>query len=141
MLISSSIQVCLHFPMDFVILMREYYVGANTPIPYFLGRTIAAIPYSLVFLIMGIIPYWMTGLSRDIGAFAYYCLVLFLLVFGSQSIGYFSSSFTSNPIVGLSICKFVMYRNAQTVQFKALTATKCLFSTCLYIKCLYSLPQ
>lgn len=93
--------------MDFTIIMREYYVGANTPVPYFLGRTIAAIPYNFVFLLMGIIPYWMTGLDRHIESFGYYCLVLFLLVFGSQSIGYFSSSFTANPIVGLSIRKFV----------------------------------
>lgn len=52
LLIASSIQVCLHFPFDFSILMREYYAGANTAAPYFLGRTMSSIPASLLFLLM-----------------------------------------------------------------------------------------
>lgn len=105
LLIASSIQVCLHFPFDYAILMREYYSGANTPGPYFLGRTMASIPQSLLFLLLGIIPYFMTGLSHAPVAFWYFVLILFVLNFAAQSLGYLASSFTSNPIVGLSICE------------------------------------
>lgn len=31
--------------------MREYYVGANTAVSYFLGRTMSSFPNSLMFLL------------------------------------------------------------------------------------------
>lgn len=103
LLISSSIAVCLYFPFDFAILMREYYSGANMPGPYFVGRTFASMPPSLMFLLMGIIPYWMVGLSVDAKSFGMYVLILFIFNTAAQSIGYLASSFSSNPVVGLSI--------------------------------------
>ena len=45
--------------MDHQILVREYYAGCNGAIPYFLGRTTASLPFSLTFLLMGVIPYFM----------------------------------------------------------------------------------
>ena len=45
----------------------------------------------------------MTGLSPSSQAVAYFCLILFLVNLAAQSVGYLSSSFSSNPIVGLSI--------------------------------------
>lgn len=84
--------------------MREYYAGgANTPSPYFLGRTMSSILPSALFLLMGIIPYYMAGLSENSQAVAYFCLILFLINLAAQSVGYLASSFSSNPIVGLSI--------------------------------------
>ena len=111
MLIASSINVCLHFPFDFAILMREYYAGANTAVPYFLGRTLASLPTSLLFLVMGIIPYWMAGLVKDASAFAYFVLILFLTNFAAQSVGFLASSWSRNPVVGLSVlvsCRYLM---------------------------------
>ncbi len=86
--------------------MREYYAGANTPVPYFLGRTIASMPHSLPFLLMGLIPYFMTGLSHNVEAIGYFCLIIFVMNLAAQSLGYLASSFSSNPIVGLSIRTF-----------------------------------
>lgn len=83
--------------------MREAYAGANAPKPYFLGRTLASIPYSLLFLLMGLIPYFMTGLSPHPAAVGYFFLIIFLMNLAAQSLGYMASSFSSNPIVGLSI--------------------------------------
>jgi len=108
MLIASSVNVCLYFPFDFAILMREYYSGANRPAPYFLGRTLASVPQSMLFLLMGIIPYYMAGLAPTGSAFGYFFLILFLSNFSAQSLGYLASSFTSNPVVGLSILPLVI---------------------------------
>lgn len=102
-LIASSVNVCLYFPFDFAILMREYYAGANRPGPYFLGRTLASLPQSMLFLLMGIIPYFMAGLSSSASGFGYFCLILFLANFAAQSLGYVASSLTSNPVVGLAL--------------------------------------
>ncbi|GAB5032116.1 abc subfamily abcg [Nannochloropsis oceanica] len=103
MLIASSVNVCLYFPFEFAILMREYYAGGNLPIPYFLGRTLASVPQSMLFLLMGIIPYFMAGLAPTVSTFGYFVLILFLSIFSAQSLGYLASSFTSNPVVSLSI--------------------------------------
>lgn len=103
MLIASSVNVCLYFPFEFAILMREYYSGGNLPVPYFLGRTLASVPQSMLFLLMGIIPYYMAGLAPTVSAFGYFVLILFLSIFSAQSLGYLASSFTSNPVVSLSI--------------------------------------
>lgn len=100
-------QVCLHFPFDFAILMREVLAGANTPSPYFLGRTTVSVLPSLPFLLMGLIPYFMTGLSSDYHAVLYFVLIIVLTNLAAQSLGYLSSSFSSNPIVGISIRKLI----------------------------------
>ena len=107
-LIASSIQVCLHFPFDFAILMREYYAGANQAGPYFMGRTLAAVPLSLVYLIMAAIPYFMAGLAYDAATFGFFCLVVFLGIFAAQSVGYLASSFSANPVVGLSFLPLII---------------------------------
>lgn len=103
LLIASSIAVCMNFPFDFAILMREYYAGVNSPLGYFLGRTLASEPPSLAFMIMGILPYFMVGLAPSAVAFGWYCLLFFIVNFAAQSIGYLASSFSANPVVGLSI--------------------------------------
>ena len=103
LLIASSVAVCMAFPFDFAILMREVFSGANQPIGYFLGRTLAGVPNSLTFMIMGVIPYFMVGLAADVGAFGWYCLVFFVMTFAAQSLGYLASSFSANPVVGVAI--------------------------------------
>ena len=103
LLIASTIAVCLNFPFDAAILLREYYAGANKPGGYFLGRTLAGVPASLSFMIIGIVPYYMVGLASDAGAFGRFCLVFFIMNFAAQSLGYLASSFSANPLVGLSI--------------------------------------
>jgi len=107
MLIASSINVCLYFPFDFSIYMRESNCGANRPAPYFLGRTLASVPQSLLVLLMGIIPYYMAGLALSGAAFVRFGLILFLSNFSAQSLGYLASSFTSNPVVAIAILPLV----------------------------------
>jgi len=108
LLIASSIAVCMAFPFDFAILMREVFSGANKPIGYFLGRTLAGVPNSLAFMIMGVLPYFMVGLVGDVGVFGWYCLVFFVMNFAAQSLGYLASSFSANPVVGLSILPLII---------------------------------
>jgi ABC-type multidrug transport system permease subunit len=45
----------------------------------------------------------MVGLAPDAGAFGRFCLVFFIMNFAAQSLGYLASSFSANPLVGLSI--------------------------------------
>lgn len=45
-------------------MLREYYTGSNRAVPYFLGRSLAAMPNSSIFMAMAIVCYWMAGLAR-----------------------------------------------------------------------------
>lgn len=140
-LILCSMNVALKFPVEWSIFMREYYTGANALGPYFIGRTIADLPFLSLFLIMTvgeapchpqhpissstpqaltcpspsllpsvvdpwppqIIPYWMAGLSPVFSSFINYVFIFFLVIHASASTGYFASSFSANPVLGLAI--------------------------------------
>lgn len=45
-------------------LLRECYTGSNSAVPYFLGRSLSAMPFSLIYMGMAVVPYFMTGLAR-----------------------------------------------------------------------------
>ena len=47
----------------------------------------------------------MSGLRSDSQTFGLYCLSSFLLILGSQSLGYLASSLSSKPNLCLAICK------------------------------------
>ena len=98
-------QVCLHFPLDSQKFMREYVGGSNRITPYFLGRTMADAPLSLLFLICPIIAYWLVGLRAEAEAFLLHCLSCIILVFSAQSLGYLSSAFSPNPNRCFSLCE------------------------------------
>lgn len=106
-LILCSMHVALSFPIEWSIFMREYYTGANSLESYFLGRTIADIPHLALFLIMVIIPYWMSGMTAAFVPFFNYCLVMFLIINASASTGYFASSFSPDPQLGLALTPIV----------------------------------
>jgi ATP-binding cassette, subfamily G (WHITE), eye pigment precursor transporter len=106
-LILCSMNVALKFPVEWSIFMREYYTGANALGPYFIGRTIADIPFLALFLIMCIIPYWMAGLTATFSNFINFCVIFFLVINASASTGYMASSFSANPVLGLIITPIV----------------------------------
>lgn len=81
----------------------EYYTGANALGPYFIGRTIADIPFLGLFLLLVVVPYWMAGLTPEIGNFIRYLFIFFLIINGSASTGYLASSFSPDPVLGLAI--------------------------------------
>lgn len=105
--ILCAMNVALHFPVEWSIFMREYYTGANGLGPYFMGRTIADIPYLLLFLIMVILPYWMGGLAPDFGSFLRYCGIFFIITQAAASTGYLASSFSQNPTLGLAMTTII----------------------------------
>lgn len=45
----------------------------------------------------------MVGLASEARAFGRFCLIFFVVNFAAQSLGYLASSFSANPLVGLSI--------------------------------------
>lgn len=149
---------------DFRIVLREYLSGANSAVPYFLGRTLAGpltvgpcpsrhpattshcqgpggcdschssqsvsasrsrfhmtyqpadelpcaplwwlgVVFSVDLLALALLSYVVSGLSLQPSALAWYCVIISLLIFGAQSVGYISSSFSSNPVVGLALRK------------------------------------
>lgn len=47
-----------------MMLLRECYTGSNSAVPYFLGRSLSAMPFSLIYMGMAVVPYFMTGLAR-----------------------------------------------------------------------------
>lgn len=63
------------------------------------------IPFTIIYLLQAIIPYWLTGLAPAWAPFSWFCLVIWLLILGAQSLGFLASSFSSNPFIGLALSK------------------------------------
>jgi hypothetical protein len=45
-------------------LLPHDYSGCNNALPYFLGRSLAALPFSMIYMGMAVVSYPMTGLVR-----------------------------------------------------------------------------
>lgn len=102
-LLLSSMHVALAFPSEWTIFMREYYVGGNTLLPYYIGRTLADIPQLTCYLITPFMTYFLAGMGGSWTVFFYYMGISFLVILASSSVGYLNSSFSSNPALGLAI--------------------------------------
>jgi len=75
----------LVFPKEIAVFQRERGAKAYRVSSYFLGKSVADIPFQLLFpLIFGIIAYWMVGLNSTFSHFLFFLFVNMLVVLTAQ---------------------------------------------------------
>jgi ATP-binding cassette, subfamily G (WHITE), eye pigment precursor transporter len=76
---------------------------------YYLGKTIAEIPLTIVFpIIFGTICYWMIGLNSDLTCFFVFLLILVLLSLVSQSFGIVISAVSPSHDIAFAIAPIII---------------------------------
>ncbi|TFJ86806.1 hypothetical protein NSK_001894 [Nannochloropsis salina CCMP1776] len=102
-LFTSSLAVMMRFPLDWAIVVREYFSGSNAIGPYLVARFIVDAPMGYGPFLLITLLYWMTGMDSDIGKFIIFALTFISGNWASTSMGQYVSSFSANPFIGLTI--------------------------------------
>jgi hypothetical protein len=129
MLITSSVSEMMRFPLEWAVVVREYFSGANSMGPYLSAKMFYDMPYIYGPLLFGTLLYWMAGRSvmaaiisntfephrRRCGfaagfdpVFVEYVKFLGVIIMFNQctnSLALLVSSFSTNPFVALTLRK------------------------------------
>lgn len=92
------------FHLEKVVFLRERASKTFRVSSYYLAKTFAEIPSSVIFpFLFGVISYWMIGFRADAGAFFTYILITVILSNTAQALGFVLSAGTPNQNVTLAI--------------------------------------
>ncbi len=107
--IASMFTVSQVIPKDMAVFMREYLTSANRPSSYFLGLSLAEVPYQVLFpCIFGSIAYWLIGFAPEAVRFFTFLLTLVLMANASCSLGYALSTLTGHDGVAVALGPVLM---------------------------------
>lgn len=105
----ASYDCLLAFPKDRAVFNRENANGMYRGSSFFLGRTLADIPFQLIpCLLWSTIYYWMVGYEANAGQFFSYLVMCFLVSFCAYSFGYCISSFSPRLEVAVVIAPLIL---------------------------------
>eukprot|EP01053_Blabericola_migrator_P001521 Blabericola_migrator_1__1520@NODE_13_length_24280_cov_225_960393_g10_i0_p3_GENE_NODE_13_length_24280_cov_225_960393_g10_i0NODE_13_length_24280_cov_225_960393_g10_i0_p3_ORF_typecomplete_len1072_score160_40ABC2_membrane/PF01061_24/0_00077ABC2_membrane/PF01061_24/7_6e35ABC_tran/PF00005_27/3_4e24ABC2_membrane_3/PF12698_7/3_8e02ABC2_membrane_3/PF12698_7/4_5e09AAA_21/PF13304_6/9_5e07AAA_15/PF13175_6/0_0031AAA_15/PF13175_6/0_56AAA_16/PF13191_6/9e05AAA_25/PF13481_6/7_6e05AAA_22/PF13401_6/0_00011AAA_29/P len=105
----ASYDCLLAFPKDRAMFNRENANGMYKPSSFFLGRTLADIPFQLVPCILwSIVYYWMVGYEATAHQFFQYLLMCFFVSFCAYSFGYMISSFSPRLEVAVVLSPLIL---------------------------------
>eukprot|EP00921_Rhytidocystis_pertsovi_P018130 GHVQ01028598.1.p1 GENE.GHVQ01028598.1~~GHVQ01028598.1.p1 ORF type:complete len:300 (-),score=24.31 GHVQ01028598.1:169-1068(-) len=97
----SGFGTLLEFPQERLLVNRETANNMYSVSAYFIGKTIADLPYQqLPPLLQMVFVYWMSGMRRDATAFFVFLMVNSVCVFASSGYMYLVSTVTPNMFVG-----------------------------------------
>lgn len=106
---SSQFVVINIFPMELPVFQREYDSKLYSVGIYFLCKTLADIPFHILFpLIFMSIDYWMVGLNDDVGAFFISCGIVILVSNIAASFGYMVSCLARSTTAALALAPPLM---------------------------------
>ena len=107
--IASMFTVSQVIPKDMAVFMREYLTSANRPSSYFLGLSLAEVPYQVLFpTIFGSIAYWLIGFAPEVSRFFVFIVTLVLMANASCSLGYALSTLTGHDGVAVALGPVLM---------------------------------
>ncbi|KAJ8428919.1 hypothetical protein Cgig2_024884 [Carnegiea gigantea] len=108
-LLSSTTEGLPIFLQERRILMTETSRGAYRVSSYVLANALVFLPFLLVVSLLYCTPvYWLVGLQRDVGAFFYFLLVVWMVVLMSNSFVACFSALVPNFIMGTSVIAGLM---------------------------------
>lgn len=108
-LLSSTIEALPIFLQEREILMKETLSGSYRISSYVTANSIVFLPFLAVLALLFSVPvYWLAGLYRDFYAFAYFLLLIWLILYTANSVVICFSAMSPNFIVGNSIISGVM---------------------------------
>ncbi|XXG81473.1 hypothetical protein AAC387_Pa09g2099 [Persea americana] len=108
-LLSSTVEALPIFLQERRVLMREVSRGAYKVSSYMIANTIVFIPFLLVVALLFAIPvYWLVGLNPSFHAFAFFAMVVWLIVLMASSLVLFLSAVSPDFISGNSLICVVL---------------------------------
>ncbi|KAI3744899.1 hypothetical protein L1987_57995 [Smallanthus sonchifolius] len=108
-LLYSSSEALPMFLKERPIITRETSNGAYRITSYTFANTLVFIPFLLMAALLYAIPaYWLVGLRKDLDGFAYFSLVVWLVLLTSNSFVAFFSSLVPNFMIGISLLAVMM---------------------------------
>ncbi|OMP03185.1 ABC transporter-like protein [Corchorus capsularis] len=103
-LVSSSIDGLPIYLQERRILMRETSRGAYRISSYVISNTLVFLPFLLIVALLYTVPvYWLVGLKRDMVAFLYFSLVVWMVLLMSNSFAAFFCALVPNFITGTTL--------------------------------------
>ncbi|XP_074563865.1 ABC transporter G family member 23-like [Curcuma longa] len=108
-LLSSTVEALPIFLQERRVLMREVTRSTYRLSSYVVANTLVFLPFLLVVALLFAIPvYWLVGLNPSLAAFAFFVLVVWLIVLMASSLVLFLSAISPDFILGNSlICVFL----------------------------------
>ncbi|KAH7663735.1 ATP-binding cassette subfamily G (WHITE) member 2 protein [Dioscorea alata] len=108
-LLSSTIEALPIFLQEREILMKETSCGSYRVSSYVVANALVFIPFLLVLAILFALPlYLMVGLNQSLKAFAYFLLLIWLILYTANSVVVCFSALAPNFIVGNSVISGVL---------------------------------
>ena len=103
LLYMCPLTVILRAPMDWPILLREHFAGANAAGPYLCAKVVYELPFLYGPLVLVTLLYWMTGLIASVGSFVAFAGVVALVTQASCAMALMVGSLSANPMLTLGI--------------------------------------
>ncbi|EKU20573.1 atp-binding cassette subfamily member group wbc protein 2, partial [Nannochloropsis gaditana CCMP526] len=103
LLYMCPLTVILRAPLDWPLLLREYFAGANAAGPYLLAKILYELPFAYGPLLLVAFLYWMTGLTPSLAAFLQFAGVVALTTQASCAMALMVGSLSANPMLTLGI--------------------------------------
>lgn len=103
LLYMCPLTVILRTPLDWPVLLREYFAGANAAGPYLAAKFLYELPYAYGPMLMVTILYWMTGLKPTVGDFVQFAGVVVLTTQASCALALMVSCLSASPVVSLAL--------------------------------------
>ncbi|KAM0947289.1 putative ABC transporter, AAA+ ATPase domain, ABC-2 type transporter [Dioscorea sansibarensis] len=108
-LLSSTIEALPIFLQEREILTKETSCGSYRVSSYVVANALVFIPFLLVLAILFAVPlYLMVGLNKSLTAFAYFLLLIWLILYTANSVVVCFSALAPNFIVGNSVISGVL---------------------------------
>ncbi|KAF7833329.1 ABC transporter G family member 23 [Senna tora] len=103
-LLSSTVEALPIYLQERCVLMKEASRGAYKISSYMLANTLVFLPFLFVVSLLFAVPvYWIVGLNPTLSAFAFFTLVVWLIVLMASSLVLFLSAVSSDFISGNSL--------------------------------------
>jgi len=103
LLYMCPLTVILRAPLDWPILLREHFAGANAAGPYLCAKVVYELPFLYGPLVLVTLLYWMTGLIASLESFVAFAGVVALVTQASCAMALMVGSLSANPMLTLGI--------------------------------------
>ena len=102
--VMGTFGVILTLPLELPVFLREHSSGLYRVDTYFLGRTMAELPFQILFpFVYSTIVFYLVGLSVSTGTFWTFAVFVTVLSNTAISLGYFLSALANSVMVAIGL--------------------------------------
>ena len=103
LLYMCPLAVIMRTPLDWPMLLREYFAGANSAGPYMAAKVLYELPFAYGPTILVVILYWMAGFEGTFLTFIKFTGIVILTCQASCAMALMVSSAFANAILGMAV--------------------------------------